>query len=225
MKLFYRNIRSKSCSVNSKKRREIKILKYSFFFFFCYDEGTFHLRLELYLVYLVSVHFLYTYFLQNVKFHTTKSRLQKYNIGALASRNANCSGPTKIRALQRFAQSLPCRCVIFRNILRMHQRRRYVSNIFASDIALYRGISNSYESSKVSMFSTRVFASLRLFRYAALVCLHGANTRGHAKEIACCSSIRSHGTFTFITTEQLALPLLMLRYGNPRRMRGGKWRY
>lgn len=128
------------------------------------------------------------------------------------------------RALE-ICPAAPNRCVIFRNIFRMHQRRRYVSNISASDIALYRGIPNSHESSTGKyVFYARVFASLRLFRCATPVCLYSAYTRGHAKEIACYSSIRSHGTFTFITAEQLALPLLILRYGNPRRMRDGKWR-
>lgn len=90
---------------------------------------------------------------------------------------------------------------------------------------------------QVSTFSERVLARplvssfLLEIRRARVVCVYvcvlsRADARGHAKEIACYSSIRSHGTFpqsfTFITDEQLALPLLMPRYGNPRRMRARK---
>lgn len=96
---------------------------------------------------LVSVHFLYTYFLQNMKFHVTKSRFHKYNIGALASQCELLRTDENSRAPE-ICPVAPSRCVIFRNIFRMHQRRRYVSNIFASDIALYREIPNLYESSK-----------------------------------------------------------------------------
>lgn len=164
--------------------------------------------------------YLYTYFLQNVKFHATKSRFHKYNIGVLALQRELLRTDENSRAPE-ICPVVPSRCVIFRNIFRMHQRRKYVSNISASDIVLCRGIPNSHESSTSRyIFYARIRVSLN-----APVRLHCANTRGHAKEIACYSSIRSHGTFTFITAEQLALPLLMLRYGNPRQMRGGKYRY
>lgn len=106
-----------------------------------------------------------------MKFYATKSRFHKYNIGVFASQRELLRTDENSRAPE-ICPVVPSRCVIFRNIFRMHQRRKYVSNISASDIALCRGIPNSHESpTSKYIFYARVFASLRLFKCACVLTL------------------------------------------------------
>lgn len=143
------------------------------------------------------------------KFHVTKSRFRKC-IGTLrvAPRIAwrwarkicaEISVAPRKRVSKRAAFS-----VIFRNIFRMHQCRGIrEQHLSATRIALRAEESRARANPRqVNMFFGRVFrvfSPLPLttrYEYAAAapVC-SCANTRGHAEEIACYSSIRSHGTF------------------------------
>lgn len=157
---------------------------------------------------------------RNVKFHVRKSRFSA-GTSMHSRRAANRSELTKIRMLRGFrslrksSERERGRRVIFRNIFRMHQCRGYVSNIFTSDTVLTEESRARTDPRQVSMFF--VFALLcGMLRLCAYVRTHVV-MRKRSRAIRL---YRSHGTFlqsfTFITAEQLALPLLMPRYGNPK---------
>lgn len=130
----------------------------------------------------VSADFLYTYLLQNMKFYVTKSRSRKY-ISALASRresfgtDENSHAPGISVASKIFGARMRPPCHL----------SKHFSNASTSEIReqhLYsprRGIPSSHESS-AGKYVFRIRVSLQC---VAPVC----NTRGHAKEIACYSSI------------------------------------
>jgi len=131
-----------------------------------------------------------------MKFHVTKLRFSQVPTPAHSSRVANRSELTKIRMLRGF------------RFLRKSSERtpprhfsKHFSNASTSGIReqhLYircsprRGIPSSHES----LASKHVFRIRISLRHAASVCSR-ASTRGHAKEIACHSSIEGPTVLSF----------------------------